>query len=151
MFSMAQWLFVLEPREAFSWLPVLRGFVSLSGLCACSGCLERLFKFQDSFLKLPWFLFHQSVLCIFAPFYSSTFWFFSCVPNVLTEGSALLSWPLPPVPTVGILATGLQWNCPFQVSHPESWCNIFIVMLSKGVQEGCSPFFLSFPCALEKA
>lgn len=24
---------LLEPREALSWLPVLRGFVSLSGVC----------------------------------------------------------------------------------------------------------------------
>lgn len=40
---------VLEPREAFCWLPVLRGFcLIIRGLCACSGCVERLFKFQDS-------------------------------------------------------------------------------------------------------
>lgn len=34
--------------------------------------------------------------------------------NILTEVGAVLSWPLPPAPTVGILATGLQWDCPFK-------------------------------------
>lgn len=89
----------LEPREAYSSLPVLKGFVSLSGVCVL---VQVVWKGSSSSRTQ---LLSKAALISFPPICSVYFCtllllclIFPSLPNVLTEGCAVLSWPLPPAP-----------------------------------------------------
>lgn len=147
------WLF--DKCSFWSCGRFITGFLRWRGLSCFRGdvCLLRLSAktlwvlglLLSSLLKPPWFLFPVSCTCIFAPSIPvpAIDRFLSFLPDVLTEGCAVLTCPLVPVPPVNVLATRLQWDCPFR-SLTQSFDAIsFWWCFQKECQRGASlPFFL---------